>query len=74
MLIALPRQAFIIGGDEFKGQTLAGVLIFGAFIAMVVAPLFGALSDRIYVALGRRKFWIILGSCFSRSSLRCAYS
>ena len=66
LLIALPRQAFIIGGDQVKGQTLGLVLLIGAFVSMVVAPLFGALSDRITLPFGRRRPWIVAGT------LRCA--
>lgn len=62
LLIALPRQAFIIGGDQVKGQTLGLVLLIGAFVSMVVAPLFGALSDRITLPFGRRRPWIVAGT------------
>ncbi len=42
LLITLPKQAFLIGGDAVKGQTLGIVLLIGAFVSMIVAPLFVA--------------------------------
>ena len=62
LLITLPKQAFLIGGDAVKGQTLGTVLLVGAFVSMVVAPLFGALSDRFTTRWGRRRPWIVLGT------------
>ncbi|HEX8993302.1 MAG TPA: MFS transporter [Anaerolineales bacterium] len=62
LLITLPRQSFLIGGDAVKGQTLGVVLLVGAFVSMIVAPLFGALSDRIRTPWGRRRPWIIVGT------------
>ncbi len=62
LLITLPRQAFLIGGDSVKGQTLGVVLLVGAFVSMIVAPLFGALSDRITTIWGRRRPWIVVGT------------
>ena len=62
LLITLPKQALLIGGDAVKGQTLGTVLLIGAFVSMIVAPLFGALSDRITTRWGRRRPWIVLGT------------
>lgn len=62
LLITLPQQALLIGGDERKGQTLGIVLLFGALVSMVVAPLFGALSDRIQTRFGRRRPWMVVGT------------
>jgi MFS family permease len=62
LLITLPKQSFLIGGDAVKGQTLGVVLLIGAFVSMVVAPLFGALSDRIVTPWGRRRPWIVVGT------------
>src|SRR5258708_38579166 len=62
LLIALPRQAFDIGGEPVQGRVLAIVLAIGAFVSMVVAPIFGALSDRFVTRIGRRRPWIILGT------------
>ncbi len=62
LISALPAQAQMIGGDAVKGQTLGIVLGFGAFVSMVVAPIFGALSDRIVTRFGRRRPWIFIGT------------
>jgi hypothetical protein len=43
----LPLQAELIGGAEFKGTTLGQILAIGALASMIVAPLFGAWSDRV---------------------------
>jgi MFS family permease len=62
LLITLPRQALLIGGDVAKGQTLGVVLLLGAFVSMIVAPLFGALSDHTVTPFGRRRPWIVVGT------------
>lgn len=62
LLITLPKQAFLIGGDAVKGRTLGVVLLIGAFVSMIVAPLFGTLSDRISTRWGRRRPWIVVGT------------
>lgn len=62
LITTLPAQAFLIGGNAVKGQTLGVVLLIGAFVSMVIAPIFGALSDRIITPLGRRRPWIVLGT------------
>jgi len=62
LLITLPKQALLIGGDAVKGQTLGTILLIGAFVSMIVAPLFGALSDRITTRWGRRRPWIVIGT------------
>jgi MFS family permease len=69
LLITLPQQARLIGGDEVKGQTLGMVLLFGAFVSMLVAPLFGALSDRIVTRIGRRRPWMIVGTIMNIAGL-----
>jgi len=38
LLITLPKQAFLIGGDAVKGQTLGVVLLVGAFVSMIASP------------------------------------
>src|SRR5574341_1317638 len=65
LITTLPRQALLIGGDEVKGGTLGLVLLIGAFVSMIVAPIFGALSDRIVTPIGRRRPWIITAPCSS---------
>ncbi|MCZ7569230.1 MAG: MFS transporter [Ardenticatenaceae bacterium] len=62
LIVTLPAQALLIGGDEVKGRVLGIVLLAGAFISMVVAPIIGALSDRVRLPLGRRRPWMIGGT------------
>lgn len=62
LITTLPWQAQLMGGDAVKGQTLGIVLGFGAFVSMIVAPVFGALSDRIVTRFGRRRPWMVLGT------------
>jgi MFS family permease len=62
LITLLPLQAEAIGGADFKGRTLASILAVGAFVSMVVAPLFGAWSDRIRTRWGRRKPFLVAGT------------
>ncbi|MBX7213157.1 MAG: MFS transporter [Thermoflexales bacterium] len=62
LITTLPAQALRIGGDEVKGRTLSVVLAIGALVSMLVAPVFGALSDRIVTRWGRRMPWVVLGT------------
>ena len=61
-MILLPKQAELIGGPELKGTTLGTVVLSGALISMLCAPLFGALSDRITTPWGRRRPWLVVGT------------
>lgn len=61
LITTLPHQAQTMGGDAAKGQTLGVILLIGAFVSMVVAPVAGAISDRVVTRLGRRRPWIVLG-------------
>jgi MFS family permease len=62
LVFLLPHQAFLIGGDERKGTTAGIILLFTALISMVVAPFFGAISDRIRTPFGRRRPWLVVGA------------
>jgi Na+/melibiose symporter-like transporter len=61
-LAGLPLQAELIGGAEFKGTTLGEILAIGALASMIVAPLFGAWSDRVRTRWGRRKPFVVAGT------------
>ncbi len=65
LTIILPQQAIFIGGDAHKGTTQGWVLFFIPIVSMIVAPLFGALSDRIVTSFGRRRPWIVIGTLFN---------
>jgi MFS family permease len=66
--IIVPDQvAVILGGDSAAKEAISGtILAAGAVVALVVAPLSGALSDRSQHRHGRRRIFLIagvLGSC-----------
>ena len=66
--IIVPDQvAVIVGGDSTAKEAISGtILAAGAVVALVVAPLSGALSDRSQYRHGRRRLFLIagiLGSC-----------
>ncbi|MEJ0014035.1 MAG: MFS transporter [Bauldia sp.] len=62
LITLLPLQAEAIGGHEFKGTTLGQILLAGAFVSMIAAPLFGAWSDRVRTRWGRRKPFLVVGT------------
>jgi Na+/melibiose symporter-like transporter len=66
----IPDQVSVILGDQssLKAGITGTIVAAGAFVALVVAPLAGALSDRLRSRLGRRRpflIWGILGSCLA---------
>jgi MFS family permease len=66
--IIVPDQvAVILGGDSAAKEAISGtILAVGAVVALIVAPLSGALSDRSRHRRGRRRLFMIsgvLGSC-----------
>lgn len=62
LTIVIPSQVKFIVGSDAKATALGTVLSIGAIMAMVVTPLFGALSDRTHAKLGRRRPYIIIGA------------
>jgi MFS family permease len=62
LITLLPLQAEAIGGHEFKGTTLGKILLAGALVSMVAAPLFGAWSDRVRTRWGRRTPFLVVGT------------
>lgn len=62
LIVLLPAQAALLGGDAAKGRTLALVVVAGAFVSMVAAPIFGAISDRVRLPMGRRRPFLIIGT------------
>ena len=69
LIITMPSQIKSAVGDASKGSALGLALGAGAFISMLVAPIFGALSDRIRLPGGRRKPWIVIGTLGTAGSL-----
>jgi MFS family permease len=62
MMVLMPSQVKSAVGGDVKGSMLGLALGAGAFMSMIIAPAFGALSDRIRLPGGRRKPWMILGT------------
>ena len=62
MMVLMPSQVKSAVGGDIKGSMLGLALGIGAFMSMIVAPAFGALSDRIKLPGGRRKPWMIIGT------------
>ena len=62
LLITMPYQVKAAVGNSTKGTDLGIVLAIGAFISLIAAPVFGALSDRIRLPGGRRKPWVVIGT------------
>jgi len=66
--IIVPDQvAVIVGADSAAKEGISGtILAAGAVVALIVAPISGALSDRSQHPRGRRRLFLIagvLGSC-----------
>jgi Na+/melibiose symporter-like transporter len=63
--VLVPDQvATLLGGDTAMKEAVTGsVVAAGAFVALVVSPLAGALSDRCAARKGRRRPFLIAGVC-----------
>ena len=61
LIVLLPAQVLQMAPEEVKGQTVGLILGLGAAISMIVAPFFGALSDRVKTRWGRRKPFLVVG-------------
>ena len=61
LMVLLPAQVLQMVPEDVKGQTVGLILGLGAAVSMVVAPFFGALSDRIRTRWGRRKPFLMIG-------------
>jgi MFS family permease len=61
--VIIPDQiALILGPDAAAKEGISGsILAIGAFMALVMAPLAGALSDRVRSVKGRRRPFLIAG-------------
>jgi Na+/melibiose symporter-like transporter len=63
--VIVPRQVSDIAGHALQEFDTGCVLGFGALVALIVAPLAGALSDRTRGPLGRRRPFILVGTLAS---------
>jgi MFS family permease len=62
VIITIAIQISRIAGPGQKEEWLGTILGVGAVLAMVSAPIWGAISDRTTSRIGRRKLWILAGS------------
>src|SRR5664279_378201 len=62
LIVLMPSQIKMAVGNDSKGSALGIALAIGAFLSMLAAPAFGALSDRIKLPGGRRKPWVVIGT------------
>lgn len=62
LAVAIPAEVLKFVPEAEKGRALATVFAGGAFIALVVLPLVGALSDRSLSPFGRRRPFIVTGA------------
>ncbi len=71
-LVILPSQVGRMVGPLYKGEALAFVLIPGAFVSLLVNPLFGLLSDQMrgkWAAWGKRRPFILIGTLVNIAGL-----
>jgi MFS family permease len=61
LLIVMPPQIALIGGQAERVHNVGIVLPLGALVSMLVTPIAGALSDRSESRLGRRSSFLIFG-------------
>jgi MFS family permease len=62
VIITIAIQVSRIAGPGQKEEWLGTILGIGAALAMVSAPIWGAISDRTQARIGRRKLWIVVGA------------
>lgn len=61
VVITIAVRVSEIAGEAEKGRWLGIILAIGGFVAMVVTPIWGALSDRTRSRFGRRRPWLLGG-------------
>lgn len=69
LAVAIPAQVLKFVPEADKGRALAIVFAGGAFVALVVMPLAGALSDRSLSRFGRRRPFIVTGALLNSLAL-----
>lgn len=69
LIFLLPLQAKMLGGTAHQGQTLGNIVLAGALVSLLAAPLFGAWSDRVRTRWGRRKPFLVIGTLLCALSL-----
>ena len=53
LVVTIPSQVLSMVGDARKGTGMAWIMGLGAFIALVIPPFVGAISDRARFRMGR---------------------
>lgn len=69
LVVVIPSDILALAPEAEKGSALAGVLGWGALIAMVTMPLAGALSDLHRNPLGRRRPFMVAGGLLNTVGL-----
>ena len=69
LVVIIPSDILTLAPEAEKGTALAGVLGWGALIALVTMPLAGALSDLSRHAMGRRRPFMIAGGLLNAVGL-----
>ncbi len=67
--IVIPAEVLKFVPEAEKGAALARVFAGGAFVALIVMPLAGALSDRSLSPMGRRRPYILVGEILNAVAL-----
>jgi MFS family permease len=62
LVVTIPSQVLNMVGDARKGTGMAWIMGLGAFIALVLPPFVGAISDRSRFRMGRRRPFILAGT------------
>jgi MFS family permease len=62
LVVTIPSQVSNMVGDARKGTGMAWIMGLGAFIALVLPPFVGAISDRARFRMGRRRPFILAGT------------
>jgi len=61
VVITIALRVSEIAGEAEKGRWLGIILAIGGFVALVITPICGALSDRTRSRFGRRRPWLLGG-------------
>jgi MFS family permease len=69
LVVVIPSDILALVPQAEKGTALAGVLGWGALIAMITMPLAGALSDLSRHPLGRRRPFMVAGGLLNVAGL-----
>lgn len=65
LAIVLPSMVVKFLGDTNKDIYLALIVVWGTFVAVIVNPLVGAISDHATFRMGRRRPFMIIGTIFN---------